>query len=282
MKKIINLHFESTHRGPGKVVQNLAKGLNSIGFEVHGNDLPRPTIPQGCLQLTRMIHSLGRETLMGPNLFVLPDEWGDYCKRFDHFVVPSEWVQKIYRNFSVLDSSTIDIWPVGIDSEFWKKTSSQRSGRAFIYFKNREESELEQVQIFLKSRGIDYDILRYGSYEEEDLFKSCLRSDFCVLLDGTESQGIAYMQILSMNVPCFVINCSKFDHSGKLAESPFPATSVPYFDERCGLVSETLNFEEFEKFTEKISKLNPRDFILENFTLEKCAEKYVSIIEKYR
>lgn len=281
MKKIINLHFESTFRGPGRVVENLARGLNSIGFEVHANDLPRPTIMQGCLQVTKMINALGRDTLMGPNLFVLPREWGKYCKRFDHYVVPSEWVVGTYRSFDVLDHATIDIWPVGIDTEMWNKETVTKSGKVLVYFKNREQADLDFVTRMLDSRRIDYEILKYGSYEEKDLYRSCVSCDSCILITGTESQGIAYMQILSMGLPCFVFNKTKFDYFEEFKENPPAATSVPYFDERCGEHFENFDIDKFENFRSRIKMMHPRDYIIENFTLEKGAENYVSILTKY-
>jgi hypothetical protein len=60
-----------------------------------------------------------------------------------------------------------------------------------------------------------------------------------------------------------------------------PATSVPYFDRRCGL-----RFRGIEEFPERLTEfldraadMAPRDYILDNLTLEKCSGHYLQILE---
>jgi hypothetical protein len=61
------------------------------------------------------------------------------------------------------------------------------------------------------------------------------------------------------------------------------ATSVPYFDERCGerfAGPEDLD-EKLSIFMEKIkaSAYRPRDFVMENLTLKGCAAQFLSFFE---
>ena len=61
-----------------------------------------------------------------------------------------------------------------------------------------------------------------------------------------------------------------------------PCTSIPYWDDRCGEIF--YKQEEFEtKFVEFINKLNmykPREYILENLSVEKCAKRFKEFVEK--
>jgi hypothetical protein len=63
-----------------------------------------------------------------------------------------------------------------------------------------------------------------------------------------------------------------------------PATSVPYWDERCGMTFEDAGAfaEQFDAFWERVEAgaLEPRAYILENLTLEKCAHRYVDIAKR--
>ena len=245
MKKI-NLHFSSTHRGPGKVVENLAKGLSQIGIEVTGNLQVADDAHQGCLQAVPHLSHLPKRTLMGPNLFIFPSEWGEFCKRFSHYIVPSDWVLNKYSKYGELSRATIDVWPVGIDTELWR-IDHRFGDEVLVYFKSREESELEKVTSHLKEKGINYNVIRYGSYQEKDLYLACARSSSCVLITGTESQGVAYMQILSTGIPCFVMNKSSFDYF-HYKDSPIPSTSVPYFSDACGTIADDFSPEAFEIF----------------------------------
>lgn len=280
MIKKINLHFSSVQRGPGRVVENLAKGLMSMGWEVYGNAPISSDAHQGCLQPTQALGFLPRNTLMGPNLFIFPSEWGEFCKRFDHYVVPSDWVRNKYQAFNELSQSTIDVWPVGIDTDIWKPDLSLPKEDVLVYFKSRETKELESVTLKLKDLGVNYRIVEYGKYEEKDLYNACNQSRACILLAGTESQGIAYMQILSMGVPCYVMNKSKFDYF-HYKENPVDSTSVPYFNDSCGLIRESFDADCFSSFISNLSGFSPRQFILEEFTLEKSAKKYVDILCRY-
>lgn len=280
MKKKINLHFSSVQRGPGRVVENLAKGLMTMGWEVYGNAPVSSDAYQGCLQPTQALSSLPRNTIMGPNLFIFPSEWGDFCKRFDHYVVPSEWVRRKYQSFGELSQSTIDVWPVGIDTDVWRPNPEDVKDDILVYFKSRETRELEFVVSKLQDAGVNHSIIEYGKYEERDLYQSCRKSKACILLTGTESQGIAYMQILSMGVPCYVINKSKFDYF-HYRENPIESTSVPYFNDSCGLIRDSFDIITFNDFISNLAGFKPRQFILDKFTLEKSAEKYVDILSRY-
>ena len=59
-------------------------------------------------------------------------------------------------------------------------------------------------------------------------------------------------------------------------------TSVPYWDERCGRrFADAAAFEAgWDEFWDAArgGLLDPRNYILENLTLEKCARRYLDIV----
>jgi hypothetical protein len=71
----------------------------------------------------------------------------------------------------------------------------------------------------------------------------------------------------------------------KWGQPVIPTSSVPYFDERCG--RRFANYSEFEKqlapFVEDLRSgaLAPRDYILENLTVERCSRHFVDLLEKF-
>jgi len=93
-------------------------------------------------------------------------------------------------------------------------------------------------------------------------------------LNGTESQGIAYMEILSSGIPCYVFNRNIFSYKSYSCL----ASSVPYFSEECGIISDDLDFNKFDDFLNKIDLFNPRKYILENHTLEISARNYIRLL----
>lgn len=282
MRKEVNLHFGSTSRGPGKVVENLSRGFVELGWTVTANAPIKRDVYQGCLQSVSALNHLDRDVVVGPNLFVIPSDWGQFCKKFDHYIVPCNWVKDIYLSYEEMSHATIDVWPVGIDVNTWNKTTNFSNRRILVYFKSRKETELNEITSYLDKKGLNYEVLRYGSYKEKDLYDACLRCDSCILLTGTESQGIAYMQILSTGIPCYVIDKTDFDYFDQYKKNPPYATSVPYFNDKCGIRDSIFTIEHYEKFLDKLESFNPRSYIEENFSLIKCAQNYIQILEKYK
>jgi hypothetical protein len=58
------------------------------------------------------------------------------------------------------------------------------------------------------------------------------------------------------------------------------ASSIPYWDNRCGeFFYKKEEFEEkYNEFTSKLDTYKPREFILENLSVEKCAENFKKLI----
>jgi hypothetical protein len=107
-----------------------------------------------------------------------------------------------------------------------------------------------------------------------------------VFLCEHETQGLAYQQALSCDVPIMA-----WDRGGCWQDPSYypyrvrfgPVTSVPYWDERCGL-----KFADFTEFEERWSAFwqaaraphfAPSDYILEDLTLEAAAREYMGIVQ---
>ena len=221
------------------------------------------------------------KTLFGPNLVVLPtDNIALFESKERHFLVPSQWVKDLYCQQVFVTPTNIHIWPVGIDTNKWKPgTTSTPTQDCFIYFKNRSKEDLKVVRLLLNKLGLNYTVIEYGSYTEQQLFDTCSASRFAVLLTGTESQGIAYMEILSMNTPCYVFN--KPTWSSEDNGITCPATSVPYFNESCGIVSpqNNVSLEHFKTFLNSVedTQFQPRMFIEQRHSLILAASNLLQI-----
>jgi hypothetical protein len=261
----------SSKNGPGKVAMNLMAGLNTLGVDFAENEEKEMN---GCLaSWSPRYKDLPRETLVGPNLMTLPSDDPAVWHYFDNFVVPCEWVQNKYEKYTLPSNVKLHQWAVGIDTELFSPTSLGKS-KCLIYNKRGSQENLELIINTLDSLKIDYNLLNYGSYSESDLISAGGQSLFAILNTATESQGIAYQEILSMDIPCYAIDKPVWnDQPGY----NFPATSVPYFDDRCGVKHH--NFSMFGEFLDKLSTFKPRDYIMDNLTLEKSASEYIKLME---
>jgi len=284
MTKLYLYYSNSTQRGPGMVVKNLLSGLSQLE-DIALVDKPNQADLFGCLQNPGdyLINWFPKNTLMGPNLFVIPEENRLICSKFKSFIVPSQWVKDLYIRSPLMNEKTIDVWSVGIDTDKWlnKEDLDDFSIKqdCFIYFKNREQAELQEVQKTLDKLKFSYRTIEYGNYHEQELYDLCQASRFAILLTGTESQGIAYMNILSTNTPCIVLNKNYWQYILNQFIN-HPATSVPYFNEKCGLILNSIQQLESSLGGFNPCDYAPRDYILANHTQKISAEKYVNLLRQ--
>lgn len=264
-------NITSQTSGPGKVVQNLVAGLGELEVTVLPNQVGDKT---GCLQSGGPEYrNLPEDTLMGPNLFVTPLEHPEVLERYSRFVCPSPWVKEMYENPLVhkdlWEGKTLSVWSVGIDTERFNDRDRDPQVDCLVYLKNRPEEDLRKVEDFLESQGLSWVVLRYGSYSEADLIRATKAVRFAVLVTKTESQGIGYMEILSSGIPCLVWDTPRW--------AMFKATSTPWFDSRCGVISEWFNADVLWSFVQKVSEFRPREYILENHRLAQSAARWLEL-----
>ena len=266
----IGLYFDNTTptNGPGKLCNNLLMGLDRLGVKVHKNT---PMEYTGCLQSI----PYDGDMLFGPNLFVLPqDVHPSFWERKRNLVVPCQWVKDAYENY--LDSKhDIHIWASGIDTDKFVPSNEEPTNDCLIYFKRGSKESLQELISILEEKKLTHKLIEYGSYTEDEFIEAVQSSRFCVMLAGTESQGIAYLEIYSMNVPIYILDKTVWDDRPGIS---FPATSAPYGDGRCGIKTPD-GFACFDLFLNYVHSFRPREYILENFTLEKCASEYLSLLE---
>ena len=174
-----------------------------------------------------------------------------------------------------LDRTRISIVPSGVVSlKILQNAKYQnRNNKCLIYFKNRNDLELQTVKDFLKKLNIEFDLFEYKKYKNKRLKKISKINRFGILLTTTESQGFAVQEMLSCNLPLFVWDSQNAYYD----DIKVSGTSVPFWDERCGI--KVNNFYEFtnsfEIFIKNLSKFEPAEMIKENLTFEVAKENLI-------
>ena len=279
---MINLYYSESYwghtqtmNGPHKVVKNLLMSLNQEKIEYAINE--EKYEHNFLLQYNDIAHEKHSKIeldtcIIGPQVWLF-DTYGqfliehqDYYKRM---IAPSQWVKDKFINKFNLPENKISVWPVGIETFNNKRNITYD---CLIYFKRRDQKELDAVKQFLDIKNLTYKMVEYGGYGE-DGFKQLVNSaKFCFLINGTESQGIAVQEIMSMGVPIIAWDIKEWLDQGEAYR--VPATSIPYWDERCGEVF--FNIDEldvtFSKFYATLDKYDPKAFIKDNLSFE-CSVK---------
>ncbi len=226
--------------------------------------------------------------LLGAGIFSHPTDSPDIFKKYPNLkqvLVPGEWMREMCEPFY---GDKVSAWPTGIDTEKWKPFPEPKMYDFLIYDKVRweydqhEKALLYHLKNTLDKRGLNFQLIRYGNYSPSELREKLRVSKAAIFLCEHETQGLAYQQILSCNIPVLA-----WDQQGYWKDPAYyphrvrykPVSSVPYWDDRCGL--KFRNRDEFEprltEFLQNLDSYKPRDYIMENLTLEICAQKYLDI-----
>ena len=180
-----------------------------------------------------------------------------------------------------IPKSKVTILPMGVTSQNKLNFSSRtkRNEKVLLYFKNRKNEELENVIRLLTNLGITYDLFQYGKYDNKKLKKASYNYSFGIVLTTTESQGFAIQEMLSCNLPLLVWNKHEAFYEGVEVKG----TSVPYFDERCGLVVDSLEElkSKLKLFTNNNEKFQPVEYIQDNLTYEKFRSNLMSEFDNF-
>ena len=224
--------------------------------------------------------------IFGPHFSVLPED--SQMKMIEGkntvYIQPSDWAKTVWENYSCCKSITIKALPFGVDTnKFNEIRPITDRNMVFIYFKRRIPIELNTIYNFLLSKGYNPVMFDYVKNYSEDNYLNCLQnSKFGFWLDAHESQGFALQEALACNVPLLVWNVSFFNQEYGSSYPKIFATSIPYWSESCGeYFTDITELDiKFNNLIKKLHDYKPRDFILENLSIEKCSSKFIDVVNE--
>lgn len=281
--------------GQTRVFLNLVAGLERIGVDFRVNDF-RYALRQperlACIVGKPFVLDLmewRNPILFGAAVFNHPLDDPELFRRrpVRRVLVPGPWMEAMCKPYW---GDRVQAWPVGIDTDHWSPDGRRPGFDVLLYNKvlwNRDATEadlIDPLRLSLTAAGVQWRELRYGRYREQE-YLDALRACRCmVFVCEHETQGIAYQQALSCGVPILA-----WDRQGPWLDPSYypervvfgPVTSVPYWDARCGeKFRQACDFAPcLGRFLEHVyaGSYEPRAFILEHLTLERCAREYVRI-----
>jgi hypothetical protein len=75
------------------------------------------------------------------------------------YVQPSKWAANVWKNSDLCKNISVKPLPFGVDTnKFNNDTPISERSQVFIYFKSRHPILLNIVEMFLKSKGVNYKI----------------------------------------------------------------------------------------------------------------------------
>jgi glycosyltransferase involved in cell wall biosynthesis len=205
-------------------------------------------------------------------------------------LLPGAWMKEMWRPYW---NESVAVWPVGIDTDRWQpRAAADKPFDVLLYDKVRWDHEryeaglIEPIRARLRQAGRSFREIRYGSYREADYQAALAECRTMIFLCEHETQGIAYQQALAAGVPILA-----WDRGGYWQDPAYfpdkvkfqPVSSVPYWDERCGRTFTAIEaFDDaWQRFWDEFQsgRYDPRAYILETLTLEKCAQHYLHQVQ---
>ena len=223
--------------------------------------------------------------LFGPHFSVFPEKnQMDIIRRNNViYTQPSKWAAKTWRDNDLCKNIRVEPLPFGVDTEKFKNTSSEEKDCVFIYFKNRDPKLLNIMKTFLMSVGIKKCVIfNYTlKYEENTYIEYLKKSKYGIWIGTHESQGFALQEALSMGVPLLVWNVMSMNEEYRSNYADIPATTIPYWDERCGEYFTNLQDlpNTFNLLISKIDTYKPREYVLEKLSMDVCEKRLIELID---
>jgi hypothetical protein len=227
--------------------------------------------------------------IFGPHFSVFPDSNTLSQLNCDisssvRYTTLSKWVMNFWFKHEATSNIQLIPLPFGVDSELFKDIRCLKErNQVFVYCKSRSEDEYEYVFQFLRDQNISFKVFDYQYKYDENEYLECLQNAiFGIWIDAHESQGFALLEALSCNVPLLIWNVTSLTQEKGSLYPDYPATTIPYWDERCGdffYKKEELK-EVFNHFLSKLEMFSPREYIVENISIKVCEQKWIDVIEK--
>ena len=294
---ISRAYLSKSAGGPKKVVDNLIKGLDLLGYPYIINKsldcCGRLYIHDDACALAEAVKlPADIKIIAGPNLYVLPRH---IPREIDLsrvvYLQPSQWAKDFWTDFG-FNRCPIEIWPVGIDTDDFKPGNGEKKF-VLVYFKQREREELDFIKKTLERKNTEYVVLEYGYYKESDYKKMLDGAKYIVWLGRQESQGIALEEALASGVPALVCDVNRFGQwrAGKKEMAMFTekendygnVTSAHYFDETCGIkIKDLKDFDGgVDLMNARYQSFSPRGYILNNLNLKKQSRELIEFYGKH-
>jgi hypothetical protein len=273
----------SAYRGHFGVTRSLVEGLRKIGVSASYNpnhlaDVAETVVVLSGLDTLRQAIAWKREgrirqLLAGPNILVLPSEHPDViaAPEIDCCITPADWVCKVYESECPVLRGRCAPWPAGVDTEYWRPDPGTRESRSVVVFRKQTTTPLANYLQVLERRRLDVHVITYGSYGRDEYLAALRRSVLMVGFAISESQGLAWAEAWSADVPTLLW----FQDHNVYRGRTFSSSTAPYLSASTGLFfSSVAEFEaELAQWEVGRTAFSPRRWVLENMSDEICARR---------
>ena len=279
------------YRGHFAVTRSLIEGLEEANVKFNYNpfflkDLSSTVLVLANVRALKQAIQLKRKGIIkklyaGPNIVIYANDYDGIIasKEIDLVITPSEPIVALYSLDRPNLKQKIVKWPAGVDHIYWSPDKILQNKKQILIYEKQAKGPVGPILpylSFLVSLGFTVKIIKYGEYHHGDYLNLLRQSILMVGFVTDESQGIAWAEAWSVDVPTFIWESNTTICRGR----EYSSLTAPYLNSQNGIYFKDL--EDFKKkFTLWINgqfKFSPRNWLLENMTDEICAKKLMSLI----
>jgi hypothetical protein len=279
------------YRGHPAVTRSLVAGLKKLGIDFVYNpicisELTDTVIVLSGVETLKQAIDLKQQgkikiLLAGPNIVIHSDDFNNLISspEIDLCITPSPIATSNYILMNPLLNNRTVSWPAGVDVDYWKPNNSLVRNQILVYEKQSKGpvGPIEPYVEFLESNGYTVKVIKYGNYSLQEYKTQLLHSIAMVGFVRDESQGIAWAEAWSSDVPLFLWN----NHWNTFRGVKHRCTPAPYLTDENGIFFDDLSqFKSiFLKWVNGEITFQARKWCLENMSDEVCAKKLLDIIQ---
>ena len=297
------LQYQNAHRKNEEGIQMMCKALGAEYEKTDSQDRVTSWVSErdGDEDILWLPHTFTEDVpsslrvMYGPHFFVFPEGdangiSGTAESRSAFYNVLSPWNEIVHLYFCPFPKIPFKPVPFAINVDrFSPAPASENIERTIflLYIKERDPVQVKQFERMLKNKRVFYTKVSYDAYQEDMYITLLRRSKGMFVIGRHESQGFAFQEAMSCDVPLMVWDVTSMhqEHNGngfsytEYENDPLLASSVPYWDSRCGeIFTDPDKFEEtYQTFTNGLrdGKYKPREYIMETLSPSVCAKRMI-------
>jgi len=225
--------------------------------------------------------------IFGPHFSLFPDLNITQINARVHnnaiYILTSKWIYDTWKSLGVEQFISVKEFSFPVDTTKYTPNTS-KNDEIIVYYKKRKPEELRLIITELNKRNIRFKIFNYSKgYKEEEFVSTLERAPYGIWIGAEETQGCAILDALSCDVPLLVWSVKDINQNIEANNPSVSATSVPYWDERCGEVfHEGKDFlDVFNVFVERVAlgKYAPRAFVCDKMCIEESEKSWKMLFE---
>lgn len=280
------------YRGHYAVTRSLIEGLKIAGIPHNYNptfskDLARTVLVlAGVRTLKQAIKfkeiGLIDKLFAGPNIVLFSSDHNSLLANplIDKVITPCDWVSNHYIEHNPSLENRCLIWPAGVETTFWKPCSLQKRRRILIFEKQNKGpvGPVEPYVQYIKGLGYEVEVIKYGSFKHPQYLECLQNAQLMLGFVVDESQGLAWAEAWSTNVPTLLWRNEINTHQGVT----YQTSTAPYLTNETGLFFDDIDdFKlQFNFWEKNKAKFRPREWTMKNMSDEVCAQRLIDMIDK--